>query len=606
MPSLKWIVPQGRPRVFAIYKRVTSIGRAGANDICVDADSLQDHHAQVIFDGRDFSVSAVDPGSVIFVNGKKKKKSKIFHNDKLALGDVELVFSLYDESSSRERGEDEASQTWELAGMMKLSDFNRRLLEIRAVPDQIEALLDAVIDVVHANKGFVILLRDGEPQIATARNVDQETIPDAVTQLSDSILRRCIDSRQPLIVSDAVNDTMFRSSESVLNLQLSSVMVAPLIAQGQLLGLIYVGNDNVVNLFEQSSLEILSIFAAQASLILQNAILLDQLTTDRDRMAEELDAQRFGDIVGSCPSLVEVFRRVEKVAVADINVLITGETGTGKELIARELHRRSNRSEKPFIVVNCGAIPENLMESELFGHVRGAFTGAVATREGSFQAANGGTLFLDEIGEMPLALQVKLLRALQEREVVKVGDTKPKSVDIRVIAATNRELEACIKEGTFREDLYYRLNVVNLHLPPLRERGDDVVLLAKFLLKKYAAEFGATVKGFTPKALEAMRGYDWPGNVRQLENRIKKAIVLADKTLIGVDDLDLGGDQQHAVVPLAQAREDFTRQYILDILERNGGNRTRTARDLGVDPRTVFRYLEREPDAPEPGGAAEG
>ncbi|MDH3726040.1 MAG: sigma 54-interacting transcriptional regulator [Myxococcales bacterium] len=606
MPSLKWIVPRGRPRVFAIYKRVTSIGRAGANDISVDADSLQDHHAQVVFDGRDFSLSAVDPDSVILVNGKKKKRSKIFHNDKLMLGDVELVFSLYDEGSSREWGDDEGSQTSELAGMMKLSDFNRRLLEIRAVPDQIEALLDAVIDVVHANKGFVILLRDGDPQIAAARNVDQETIPDAVTQLSDSILRRCIDSRQPLIVSDAVNDTMFRSSESVLNLQLSSVMVAPLIAQGQLLGLIYVGNDNVVNLFEQSSLEILTVFAAQASLILQNAILLDQLTTDRDRMAEELDAQRFGDIIGSCPSLLQVFRRVEKVAVADINVLITGETGTGKELIARELHRRSNRSEKPFIVVNCGAIPENLMESELFGHVRGAFTGAVATRQGSFQAADCGTLFLDEIGEMPLALQVKLLRALQEREVVKVGDTKPQSVDIRVVAATNRELEACIKEGTFREDLYYRLNVVNLHLPPLRERGDDIVLLAKFLLKKYAAEFGATVKGFTPKALEAMRGYDWPGNVRQLENRIKKAIVLSDKTLIGVDDLDLGGDQQRAVVPLAQAREDFTRQYILDILERNGGNRTRAARDLGVDPRTVFRYLEREPDAPDPGGAAEG
>ncbi len=592
--------------MFAIYKRVTSIGRAGANDISVDEDSLQDHHAQVVFDGRDFSLSTVDPESVILVNGKKKKKSKIFHNDKLTLGDLELVFSLYDEGSSRERGDAEGSQTSELAGMMKLSDFNRRLLEIRAVPDQIEALLDAVIDVVHANKGFVILLRDGDPTIAAARNVDQETIPDAVTQLSDSILRQCIDSRQPLIVSDAVNDTMFRSSESVLNLQLSSVMVAPLIAQGQLLGLIYVGNDNVVNLFEQSSLEILTVFAAQASLILQNAILLDQLITDRDRMAEELDAQRFGDIIGSCPSLLQVFHRVEKVAVADINVLITGETGTGKELIARELHRRSNRSEKPFIVVNCGAIPENLMESELFGHVRGAFTGAIATREGSFQAADGGTLFLDEIGEMPLALQVKLLRALQEREVVKVGDTKPRSVDIRVIAATNRELEACIKEGTFREDLYYRLNVVNLHLPPLRERGDDIVILAKFLLKKYATEFGATVKGFTPKALAAMRDYDWPGNVRQLENRIKKAIVLADKTLIGVDDLDLGGDQRRTVVPLAQAREDFTRQYILDILERNGGNRTRTARDLGVDPRTVFRYLEREPDAPDPGGAAEG
>ena len=607
MPSLKWMVPEGRPRVFGIYKRVTSIGRAGANDVAIDSASVGAHHAQVVFDGRDFAVASVDPDLALLVNGKKKKKSKIFHNDKLTLGDVDLVFSLYDESASRDPGaEGQASQTSEIEGMLKLSDFNRRLLEIREIPHQIEALLDAVIDVVHANKGFVILLRDGDPEIAAARNVDRETVPDAVTQLSDSILRRCIDTRQPLIVSDAVNDTMFNSSQSVLNLQLSSVMVAPLIAQGQLLGLIYVGNDNVVNLFEQSSLEVLTVFAGQASLILQNAILLNQLTTDRDRIAEELEAQRFGDIIGSCPSLQEVFRRVEKVAAADINVLITGETGTGKELFARELHRRSNRAEGPFIVVNCGAIPENLMESELFGHVRGAFTGAIATRQGSFQAADGGTLFLDEIGEMPLALQVKLLRALQERVVVKVGDTKPQSVDIRVLAATNRDLEAAIKEGAFREDLYYRLNVVNLHLPPLRERGDDIAILAKFLLNKYAAEFGAPVKGFTPKALEAMHGYDWPGNVRQLENRIKKAIVLADKTLIGAEDLDLGGDQQRAIVPLTQAREDFTRKYILEVLERNGGNRTRTARDLGVDPRTVFRYLEREPDAPEPGGPAEG
>jgi transcriptional regulator with GAF, ATPase, and Fis domain len=605
MPSLKWMLPQGRPRVFGIYKRVTSIGRAGANDVSIQSEALEAHHAQVVFDGRDFTVATVDPGATLLVNAKRKKKSKIFHNDKIALGDVDLVFSLYDESASRDPGSSgQAPQTSEIEGMLKLSDFNRRLLEIRAIPDQIEALLDAVIDVVHASKGFVILLRDGEPEITAARNVDRKTIPDAVTQLSDSILRRCIDTRQPLIVSDAVNDTMFNSSESVLDLQLSSVMVAPLVAQGQLLGLIYVGNDNVVNLFQQSSLEVLTVFAGQASLILQNAILLNQLTTDRDRIAGELEAQRFGDIIGSCPSLQEVFRRVEKVAPADISVLITGETGTGKELFARELHRRSNRAEGPFIVVNCGAIPENLMESELFGHVRGAFTGAIATRQGSFQAADGGTLFLDEIGEMPPALQVKLLRALQERVVVKVGDTKPQSVDIRVLAATNRDLEASIKEGTFREDLYYRLNVVNLNLPPLRERGDDIVILAKFLLNKYAAEFGSPVKGFTPKAIEAMQTYDWPGNIRQLENRIKKAIVLADKTLIGSEDLDLDGEQQRAVVPLTQAREDFTRRYILQVLERNGGNRTRTARDLGVDPRTVFRYLEREPEAPEPGGAA--
>ncbi len=298
---------------------------------------------------------------------------------------------------------------------------------------------------------------------------------------------------------------------------------------------------------------------------------------------------------------------MEKVAPADINVLITGETGTGKELFARELHRRSNRAEGPFVVVNCGAIPENLMESELFGHVRGAFTGAVSTRQGSFQAADGGTLFLDEIGEMPPTLQVKLLRALQERVVVKVGDTKPQSVDIRVLAATNRDLEASIKEATFREDLYYRLNVVNLHLPPLRERGDDIVVLAKFLCSTSTQLSSARPsKASHPRRSMRCRATTGLGNVRQLENRIKKAIVLADKTLIGPEDLDLGGDSRRAVVPLTQAREDFTRQYILEVLERNGGNRTRTARDLGVDPRTVFRYLERDPDAPEPGGPTRG
>ncbi|MBZ0116109.1 MAG: sigma-54 dependent transcriptional regulator, partial [Sandaracinaceae bacterium] len=279
---------------------------------------------------------------------------------------------------------------------------------------------------------------------------------------------------------------------------------------------------------------------------------------------------------------------------------ITGETGTGKELIAREIHRRSPRADKPFVVVNCGAIPENLMESELFGHVRGAFTGAIATRNGKFQAADGGTLFLDEIGELPVALQVKLLRALQEKIVVKIGETKPERVDIRVIAATNRDLEEEIKRGGFREDLYYRLNVVNIHLPPLRERGDDVVVLAKYLLSRFSEEFGAKVKGFTPNALVAIKKYDWPGNVRQLENRLKKAIVLCDKTLVGPEDLDLHPEVLTEILSLAQAREEFQRRYILEVLERNNGNRTKTARDLGVDPRTIFRYLEREPDAPEP------
>ncbi|MEM1417038.1 MAG: GAF domain-containing protein, partial [Myxococcota bacterium] len=326
MPSLKWVVAEGRPRVFPIYKKVTSIGRGAANDVAIDEPSLAEFHAQIVFDGRDFTLAEVERAGGLHVNGKKKRRAKIFHNDRLELGEnVELVFSVYDEVAPGVPAEDDHQA--ELAGMVKLSEFNARLLEIDSVADQIDALLDAVIEVTDAAKGFVLLLREGEPSVAAARNVKRESIPAGVEQLSDSIVAQVIERRMPVIVSDALNDTMFKTAESVMNLRLCSVMAAPLMAQGQLLGIIYVGNDNVVSLFEESSLDVLTIFAGQASLILQNAILLDELNLDRQRMAGQLEDQRFGDIIGSCPSLLEVFGRVEKVAATDVSVLITGETG---------------------------------------------------------------------------------------------------------------------------------------------------------------------------------------------------------------------------------------------------------------------------------------
>jgi len=338
---------------------------------------------------------------------------------------------------------------------------------------------------------------------------------------------------------------------------------------------------------------VLTVFAGHASLLVQNAILLDELKLDNQELTERLERMRFGEIIGACEAMKDVFRKIEKVAPTDISVLIAGETGTGKELVARRIHALSNRAEGPFITINCGAIPENLLESELFGHVKGAFTGAVATRQGRFQAADGGTLFLDEIGELPLQLQVKLLRALQEKTVIKVGDTRSESVDIRILSASNRNLEEEIKENRFREDLYYRINVVNLQLPPLKDRGDDLPAIAKYLLSKYAAEFESKVKGFTPAAMVAMRKYTWPGNIRQLENRIKKAVVLADKTHLGPEDLDLKPEDIEPVMPLTRAKEEFQKRYIAEVLARNNGNRTKTARDLGVDPRTIFRHLEK-------------
>ncbi|HEY1097311.1 MAG TPA: sigma-54-dependent Fis family transcriptional regulator, partial [Myxococcota bacterium] len=454
-----------------------------------------------------------------------------------------------------------------------------------------------------------------------ARNLKGENLDDAVAGLSDSILKRVLETGKPVVVSDALTSTEFNSSLSVVSLKLTSVMCVPLVRVGDrgagkdardgknsdvvdsVIGAIYVGNNAVKALFDETSLEVLTLFAAQASLLVQNALAIDALTVEKDSLKGELDKSRYGELIGACDGMREVFKKIEKVARADISVLITGETGTGKELIAREIHKRSGRAKGPLVVINCGAIPENLMESELFGHVKGAFTGAIATRPGRFQSAHGGTLFLDEIGEMPLHLQVKILRALQERQVTKVGDSKAENVDIRVVAATHRNLEQMVKDGTFREDLYYRLNVVQIHLPALRDRGDDVVVIANFLLRRYCEEQGlAKIKGFTPRAVTALRRYPWPGNVRQLENRLKRAIVLTDGSQVGPDDLDITTDDLEDILPLGEALERFRRRYIDEALERNGGNRTKTARELGVDPRTVFRHLEQGKDGD--GGAA--
>ncbi len=600
MPSLRITQTTGRPHTVTLFKPITTLGRGAACDITVDDTQVAELHAQLVFDGRDFSIAEAERGSLIFVNDKKKRRSKVYHDDVLKIGSTEMVFSMFD-AAMPPRQETASSQSREqdqLVGMQKLMEFNHKLSSLHQVQEQLEALVDSVIGLTNASKGFVILLENDDIKVSVARNITHKNLPNGVQHLSDSILQKVIQTKRPIIISDALRDEVFAKSESVMNLKLSSVMCAPLIAQGKMLGIIYVGNDDVVSLFDNSNLNVFVIFATQAALILQNALLRDQLISDRDQLAEQLEEKKFGDIIGSCPALIEIFQKVEKVAKTDISVLITGETGTGKELIAREIHRRSERAEAPFVVVNCGAIPENLIESELFGHTRGAFTGAVATRDGKFQQANKGTLFLDEIGELPANLQVKLLRALQEKVVTKLGDNKQESVDIRILAATHRDLNQSVQEGSFREDLLYRLNVINLHLPPLRERGDDIVVLARYLLEKYVQEYSRDIKGFAAESLVAIRKYDWPGNVRQLENRIKKSVVLCDSSLIRPSDLDLGDDAVTQVIPLAQAREQFQRKYILDVLERNNGNRTKTAHDLDVDPRTIFRYLEREHDAP--------
>jgi transcriptional regulator with GAF, ATPase, and Fis domain len=588
--------PDAKVQSFSLSKRITTIGRGQDNDIRLEDPRLPDTAVYLLFDGVRYHLSS--QGAPFQVQGKRRDEHILAPNDTFRVGDCELWFEatgLGPHSSGQPTEPEDSSNisAAELAALQKLMVFSQKLLGSYDLDRLLENLMDEMIELTRADKGFLILVENNQLQVKVARNVARENIEDAVERVSDSIIGKVIRSRRPLIISDALADPEFKASESVVNLKLLSIMCAPLMHKGEIIGLIYLGNDRLVNRFEQRTLELLTVFASQASLLLLNAMLVNELKLDNTTLRTRLENQQYGEMVGACPGMREVYKRVDKIAPTDISVLIAGETGTGKELIARELHRRSPRAKGPFVSINCSAIPENLLESELFGHLKGAFTGAVGTKLGKFQAANGGTLFLDEIGEMPLHLQVKLLRALQEKIIYKVGDHRGEPVDIRVIAASNKVLEEEVKKGTVREDLYYRLNVVTLRLPPLRERGEDVVILGNYFLHKCVQELKSKARSFTPSATIEMKKYAWPGNVRELENRIKKAVVLSDKPAIGPEDLDLRPEKLEPIVPLADAKEEFQKRYINEVLERNGGNRTKTAKDLGVDPRTIFRHLEK-------------
>ena len=577
------------PSFVPLVKPLTTLAAAADSDVRVpDLRGV----VAIQLDGQSFIATALE-GAQLVVNGRKRGQHTLTDGDTIQLGSTQLVFQSGERVAVPAQIRHPGSATPESLATTRLAEFAGQLAKEPALDGALTRLLDALIEVVSADKGFVLEVTDGSPHILKARNFQRENVADAVEGLSDTIVQRVLQTRQPLRIEDALHDAQFNASESVVNLKLASVMCLPLVMRGELVGAIYLGNDKLTNLFTERELEVATSFCSTAALLIELARQLDELRADKKALKELLEAQAYGDIIGACDAMRDIFHKIDKVAGTDISVLVTGETGTGKELIAREIHHRSPRKAGPFVAINCGAIPENLLESELFGHAKGAFTGAVAARPGRFQAANGGTLFLDEIGEMPVGLQVKLLRALQEHAVTRVGENKAEAVDIRVVAATNKNVDEEMKAGRFREDLYYRINVIHLHLPALRDRGEDAVMLAKWFLGRAVRELGSKVKGFSPQALVAIKRFRWPGNIRQLENRIKKAVVLAERPLITPDDLELRPEQLEPILPLAEARDEWQKRYINEVLERNSGNRTKTAKDLGVDPRTIFRHLER-------------
>ncbi|TVQ90076.1 MAG: GAF domain-containing protein [Deltaproteobacteria bacterium] len=579
---------------FIVRKPITSIGRATGNDLVLNDPAIEKSHASLLRQGGKLTLTQASRSGDLYVNGKRAKSASLNEGDTVQIGLYQLTIHLGDPAPEPEPASPEGLS---LDILQRLVDLSAELMRDTEPQRIFDRLLSGLVELTNAEKGFLIVLQDGRRHLASSHNVDGETLD--LSRVSDTIVDRVVEHLQPVIVSDALNDGRFGRAKSVVDLKLSSVMCVPMIYRSDLLGLIYLGNDKITDLFTERDLALLKVYAAQGALVIHHALLVNKLQVETRALRRQLRQASQGEMIGSSPPMKRVFKILKRASPTDLSVLVLGETGTGKELVAREVHRLSERKGQPFIAINCGAIPENLLESELFGHKKGSFTGANTDKVGKVEAANKGTLFLDEIGEMPTQLQVKLLRVLQERVIERVGDLTPRPVDIRLVAATNKNLPELIRDGTFREDLYYRLNELVVELPALRDRGEDIAVLGHYFLNKYREQYGGAAKGFTNQALLAMNHYAWPGNVRELENRVKKAVIMSDRALLNADDLGLIGTDKRHVRGLDDAAEQFKLDYIRQVLELNNWNKAQTARDLDVDPRTIFRYIEKMTDIPE-------
>lgn len=408
-------------------------------------------------------------------------------------------------------------------------------------------------------------------------------------------------NNRSLIVNDTDSDERFQQkiAESI-GYQTRNIIAVPMKLRDHPIGVIEVMNKKGGASFSEADLFWLETFANQAALAWQNARSLQAARNEAEQLRTELSAKDDGEhpLIYASEQIRERLQIVDRIARADSSVLILGESGVGKELFAEQVHFRSKRANAAFVRVNCAALPETLLESELFGHVQGAFTDATRDRRGRFELAEGGTIFLDEIGELPLPTQAKLLRVLQSRTFEKVGASEPISVDVRIVAATNRNLEQMLADGTFRQDLYFRLNVLPLHVPPLRQRPEDIMVLAEHFLKRFCRETKKQVTGFTPEAANALTLYSWPGNVRELQNTVERAVVMCEGTEIDAPELliptgDAGEYARYAGRTLKDSMTLFKRQFIRSRLEQHGWNQTETARTMGIQ-RTYLSRLIRE------------
>jgi transcriptional regulator with GAF, ATPase, and Fis domain len=515
------------------------------------------------------------------------------------------------------KGKDEAR-------LARMLEINKAINNERDLGKLLDAIMEAAIELAHARRGFLVLWDRGEMQIVRAKNIDRSSISSPEAAISRHLIREAIDRRETVVTACGALER--EGYASATGLDLKSVAVSPLMSRGRILGAIYLDEPDRVGVFQEEDIRTIEAFSDQAAIALQNARYVAELETRMEsqrlrlrrveaevRRRDEDDVRRFGNLVTRSPKLKRVFDLLARVAETAFPVIIQGESGVGKELLAKAIHYSSDRKDQPFVPMNCAAVPETLLDSELFGYQAGAFTGAVRGHRGLFEQADKGTLFLDEIEEMSPAMQGKLLRVLQEGEVRRVGGKATVKVDVRVIAATNRDIQEMVEKGDFRRDLYYRLNVIPVTIPPLRERVEDLPSIVEDLLNRLG-DVGEKPPSIEQDAVEALRRYHWPGNIRELENELKRLMALG-VSRVRVADLDPriivpegGRRPQNATTQLLAASgnqdaptgalptlniKELERLTIERALNQAGGNKTHAAKLLGLSRRGLLKKLER-------------
>ncbi len=460
----------------------------------------------------------------------------------------------------------------------------QKLLELRPLNDVLSSVVKAAAEAMHAENALILLRENGELQVAAAHSTREGDVP-GLADISSSLLEEVFQKREPVLTESALEDPRFSGRSSIILQRIQAAVIVPLCTREAVTGAIYLDSRSDRTQFQRGNLAPLATLAAFSTLAIENAKRYEKAR----RELQSLKGRKSGTaLVGSSAAMMELLSMIERVSPSDLPVLITGESGTGKELVAREIHARSERGEKPFVALYCGNVSPQLFESELFGHKRGAFTGAVSDKQGLVEAAKGGTLFLDEVADIPADLQTKLLRFLQESEYRAVGDTVTRQADVRILAATNKDLKKESDAGRFRSDLFFRLYILPVHAPALRVRLTDLPFLVRHFLEKYSK--GKREIGVSPEALKKLTAYAWPGNVRELENCIARALVVCSGDRIEADDIHLpdGG---------SQSGEDMTwkvaeKKHILHVLSVCGGNKSRAAEMLGISRRYLHYRLK--------------